>query len=660
MTLPIKFANYAFSTLAVGCDSAATSVSVPAGHGARFPALAAGEYFYATLENAALNREIVKVTARVDDTLTVLRAQDNTTARSWNAGDSLSLRVNAAAFVDVSKAVNHEYTPAGTGAVATTVQTKLRETVSVKDFGAVGDGLADDTAAIQAAINATKSAGALLFPPGSYKVTTLDTGLCETAWFFDKAELVAGATTATTCLLKFQGHHTRIYGMKLNGMFNLNYGCLLWWYNATNSSQHNDFFGLDLHYAKRGIVYGELPGNTSTGYAQSENSIYGFHSRGIERPLYMNHLNGLLFFSAPHLVAHHEEWAAFAPGQFDYTLNRCFEAYAGVLVLEGGEVQNSIANETTGRCATIQGGEVYINGCATEVNVPFEVSGTLVINGGRVLNTQSITSQFSFSPSASSASKLRVSNCKLYRNVGVGSFSDRSLVSNVGAATGIEYHFDNCDFGDWAKFVPLIAANHQSAHFENCRWFPDGTQDPYFGVYRLHTMGHDLIDRPGVDTKGYTTDGFYQSIWYGGGTTWGLNADTPNGYYANSLEIVATGQAGYFTADPTSLATLKATAMRVKQGDKFVVEGWFKIPTGGQAACALSLYDSTGAALATPYLVVFDQTNGFMSSSWKYLRGVIEIPSGSPAAYAGFGARGFLSTVRFCGLKVRRANWNTL
>lgn len=58
-------------------------------------------------------------------------------------------------------------------AVARTAHDKLREAVSVRDFGAVGDGSADDTAAIQAALDATLTAsgGALYFPRGTYNIS---------------------------------------------------------------------------------------------------------------------------------------------------------------------------------------------------------------------------------------------------------------------------------------------------------------------------------------------------------------------------------------------------------------------------------------------------------------------------------------------------------
>jgi len=61
----------------------------------------------------------------------------------------------------------------GTGATARTVDDKLKEIISVKDFGATGDGSTDDTAAIALAIAATPTYGLLIFPsPGTYKTTS--------------------------------------------------------------------------------------------------------------------------------------------------------------------------------------------------------------------------------------------------------------------------------------------------------------------------------------------------------------------------------------------------------------------------------------------------------------------------------------------------------
>jgi hypothetical protein len=72
------------------------------------------------------------------------------------------------------------YTPPFVASVTTNVGEKLEQTVSVKDFGAVGDDVADDTAAIQAAIDYGAPLGkAIYFPAGVYR-TTQTVGILRT------------------------------------------------------------------------------------------------------------------------------------------------------------------------------------------------------------------------------------------------------------------------------------------------------------------------------------------------------------------------------------------------------------------------------------------------------------------------------------------------
>lgn len=162
MSIVIK--NNASNFLADGINASQTTIDLQSA--ASFPSLSAGEYFYGTIESISGQIEIVKVTNITGNTLTVVRAQEGTSAASFVEGSRFELRIN------VGSVEGATYTPAGSSSVGRTLQTKLQESVSVKDFGAVGDGSTDDVSALEAAIlYAGNNDLVLVWPEGNYFVS---------------------------------------------------------------------------------------------------------------------------------------------------------------------------------------------------------------------------------------------------------------------------------------------------------------------------------------------------------------------------------------------------------------------------------------------------------------------------------------------------------
>ena len=92
-------ANNATSKLASAITGADTTVVLTTGDGVLFPSPTGDDWFPLTLQNSS-SLEIVRVTARSGDSLTVVRAQEGTTAQAFSAGNDAQLRFTEAVFTD--------------------------------------------------------------------------------------------------------------------------------------------------------------------------------------------------------------------------------------------------------------------------------------------------------------------------------------------------------------------------------------------------------------------------------------------------------------------------------------------------------------------------------------------------------------------------------
>lgn len=91
----ILFADNATTLLASGISNSQTTLTVTATQGALFPSPGAGQIFVGTLEDTSGNIEVVFCTGRTGDVMTIVRAQEGTSAQAFASGSRFELRCTA-------------------------------------------------------------------------------------------------------------------------------------------------------------------------------------------------------------------------------------------------------------------------------------------------------------------------------------------------------------------------------------------------------------------------------------------------------------------------------------------------------------------------------------------------------------------------------------
>lgn len=128
--------------------------------------------------------------------------KDSLDSTIWTQDNLVGDVLGSLALSTGSSLVGH--LPSGAGAVATTVQSKLRESVSVLDFGPnTTPGTTDMTAIFALALTAA-SGKALLIPPGTYKITSV-LSVPENTWVLGYGATLSCTTSQFNALLFANG-----------------------------------------------------------------------------------------------------------------------------------------------------------------------------------------------------------------------------------------------------------------------------------------------------------------------------------------------------------------------------------------------------------------------------------------------------------------------
>ena len=209
-----------------------------------------------------------------------------------------------------------------------------KDYVCPEDFGAVGDGVTDDTAAVQQALYANKPIKFL----HDYAVTSVLYTNSSNFIDFNGHWLIGIGQNNDFVLVIYEA----MYNVFNNVRISISpasqphyYGCIRIHSSSSRQSQYNVFNGMDLRECWHGLVWGAKDGETSVSNAQSETFINNFRDRSVAIPFLGNQDNGYLtFIGGVFDVNQYEQWV---DNRFSFDDNRCIANRIGKVNFIGCE-----------------------------------------------------------------------------------------------------------------------------------------------------------------------------------------------------------------------------------------------------------------------------------------------------------------------------------
>ena len=531
------------------------------------------------------------------------------------------------------------YTPPVTGGVTTTVAARLGQYISVKDFGATGDGTTNDTTAIQAAIdyvitqpgNGIKT---LYFPAGNYSVTTISfempvgaSGTITGCTFIFDGMISGQASGNHSAVVEVMAGYSKFINMRVNGNNNDGNTCGIHWYTNDLSKNYPGFVQFENCVVTQcyiGMCIGMLPVQGGTYYNQaavvakplaidapvSESFVHGMTFEFCLKSVRMEQPNGKLSFTDCILGGNNTTFPTH-PNE-----SSALDLRWGEMSMIGGALEN--VWEASGTLATfgrndLQGGVTFnMNGVVIESICPIQIYGNTYFRMSQNCNW-GINGNAEFFWIFDTATRdVTITDSFLLR--GQGSGYPATVVKTVSDGTGSSSVNNNC----WVNFTNIT--------FGNCIFqsggaayqpFVKGTRSVYTNCYYTvynsggtRTVANKIIpadnrligavDLAATTITAYGTNGTASSGGWsftvpGGSPSWGsysTGLPTILGTEVSSVLRISTGAAG------SGLSVVADTAnFDVMPSKMYLLTGYIKVAnTATNLKFILRFFDFSGSA----------------------------------------------------------------